>query len=251
MSGPHVHVPYGRIRDYIDFAREHRLNLEIFFSAADLVSCSAPDLRALMGELGYGPSLTVHAPFMDLAPAAVDPGVREVTAERFDRALDAAGVLEAKAVVFHSGYDKWKYGHNMDIWLQRSLGFWPRFIGRARDLGTRIAVENIFEDTPENLKLLMEGLGSESFGICFDTGHMNIFSLVPLDDWLDALGEHIIELHLHDNRGDLDAHLPVGEGDFDFDSLFARLAGRNVIRTVEATSPQDVLTSLDRLRKYS
>ena len=250
MSSPHVHVPYGRIWDHLDFAREHSLNLEIFFSAFDLLSLAASDLGALLGELDYGPSITLHAPFMDLAPAAVDPGVREVTAERFNQALDAAGELKAVAVVFHSGYDKWKYGHNMDIWLERSLGFWPDFIERARGLGTRIAVENIFEDTPDNLRLLMEKLGSKNFGICFDTGHMNIFGRVPLGDWLDDLGGHIIELHLHDNRGDLDSHLPVGDGDFDFDSLFARLAGREVIRTIEATSPEDVLTSLERLKKY-
>ncbi len=250
MESPHVHVPFGKTRDYIDFAKKHHLNLEIFFSAADLISCTAQDLHDLIEELGYGPALTVHGPFMDLAPAAVDPGVMDVTAERFNQALDVAEMLGAEAVVFHSGYDKWKYGHNMDIWLERSVGFWPRFIERARALGTKIAVENIFEDTPENLKLLMENLGSESFGICFDTGHMNIFSRVALDEWVDALGQYIIELHLHDNLGDLDAHLPVGEGDFDFDLLFARLAGRNVIRTVEATSPQDVLTSLERLKKY-
>lgn len=250
MTSPHVHVPYGKIGDYIGFIKEHRPNLEIFFSARDIISATRGDLEGLLRRLDYGPSLTIHAPFMDLSPAAIDPGIKDVTIERFNQTFGAAEVLRPQAVVFHSGYEKWKYGHNMDIWLERSLGFWPHFIGRAEDLETKIAVENIFEDTPDNLVLLMKELASEHFGVCFDTGHMNIFSGVPLSDWLDELGAFVIELHLHDNQGNLDSHLPVGEGSFDFDSLFDRLKGRDIICTVEATSPEDVLKSIERLKKY-
>jgi len=250
VAGPHVHVPYGKIGDYIGFIRERRLDLEIFFNAPDLLSATSDDLVALLHNLNYAPRLTMHAPFMDLSPAAMDPGVKDVTLERFDQVFDAAAVLRPRAVVFHSGYEKWKYGHKVELWLERSLRFWPYFIERAEDLETKIAVENIFEDEPRSLALLMERLGSESFGVCFDTGHMNIFSEAPLSEWLDGLGKYIVELHLHDNNGDLDSHLPVGEGTFDFDALFRGLEGRDPIRTVEATSPEDVLKSIEGLKAY-
>jgi sugar phosphate isomerase/epimerase len=234
----------------MEFIREHRLNLEVFFRAEDLISPSTGDLEDLLKKLDHGPILTIHSPFMDLSPAALDPGVRAVTRERFSQVLDAAEVLGPKSIVFHSGYEKWKYAHKVEIWLDGSLRMWPEFIQRAEGIGAKIAIENIFEDTPENLALLMKELASEHCGICFDTGHMNIFTTVPLSEWTDALGRYIVELHLHDNRGDRDSHLPAGEGTFDFDALFAALEGRDVIRTVEATSPEDVLKGLETLKKY-
>lgn len=250
MSTPQVHVPYTRIGDYMDFIKKKRLNLEIFFRGEDLISLRAEDLKNLLKELEYGPALTIHSPFMDLSPAAIDPGVREVTHERFSQVFEAAKVLRPEAIVFHSGYEKWKYAHKVEVWLEGCLAMWPEFIRKAEVLNTKIAVENIFEDTPDNLALLMKELASEHFGICFDTGHMNIFTSVPISTWLNALGKYIVELHLHDNSGDMDSHLAIGEGSFGFDALFDALKGRDIIRTIEATSTEDVLKSLEALKKY-
>jgi sugar phosphate isomerase/epimerase len=234
----------------MDFIKKKRLNLEIFFRSEDIVSLTEKDLENLLKELDYGPVLTIHSPFMDLSPAAVDPGVRAVTHERFSQVFEAAKVLRPRTIVFHSGYEKWKYAHKVEIWLEGCLDMWPEFIQKAKALDTKIAIENIFEDTPYNLALLMKELASEHFGICFDTGHMNIFTSVPLSEWLDNLEEHIVELHLHDNSGDLDSHLSIGEGNFDFDALFDTLKGRDIIRTIETTSTEDVLKSLEALKKY-
>ena len=41
---------------------------------------------------------------------------------------------------------------------------------KAEEIGAKIAIENIFEDEPQNLRLLMEKMGNNSFGICFDSG---------------------------------------------------------------------------------
>lgn len=234
----------------MDVIKKHRLNLEIFFRAEDVVSFTEKNLENLLKELDYGPIITIHAPFMDLSPAAVDPGVRAVTRERFSQVFEAAKVLRPKAIVFHSGYEKWKYAHKVEVWLDGCLDMWPEFIRKAEALDIKIAIENIFEDTPDNLALLMKELASKHFGICFDTGHMNIFTSVPLSEWLDALAGYIVELHLHDNSGDIDSHLALGEGNFDFDSLFNALKGRDIIRTIEATSTEDVLKSLEALKKY-
>ncbi len=251
MSAPHVHVPYRKVGEFIGFMKEHRINPEVYFRAGDFTTATGEELRGLVAELDYGPAFTVHAPFMDLCPAAVDPGIRRVTLERFSQTFDAAEALGARAIVFHSGYEKWKYAHNVDIWLEQSFKTWPEFIRRAFSIGATVAIENIFEDEPSNLVSLMRELGSEHFGICFDTGHMNLFSTVPLAEWLDALGEHIVELHLHDNLGDLDAHLPIGDGAFDFDALFKVLKGReDIVHTIEATSPEDALKSLEALKGY-
>lgn len=207
-------------------------------------------MRGLRDALDFGPSYTIHAPFMDLSPGAVDSRVMAATHERFEAVFDIAEIISPRAIVFHSGYEKWKYAHRVEVWLESSLSTWRKFIKRASGSGVKIAVENIFEDEPESLRLLMEELGSESFGICFDTGHFNLFSRRPLPEWLESLGQYIIECHLHDNDGSFDSHLPIGEGTFNFDELFLKLKGKALIHTIETHTPEGVLRSMERLKKY-
>lgn len=250
MIIPHVHVPYHRIEDYLQFIKENRINLEIYFSSHALDQLNDTDIIRLKERLDYHPSFTIHAPFMDLSPGAVDSKVRAVTLERFSCIFDIAGILKPKAIVFHSGYEKWKYALKIDIWLEKSLMTWRALLKRAVDMGLKIVIENIFEDAPTNLKLLMDEMGSEHFGICFDTGHFNLFSKISLEEWLRQLKPNIIELHLHDNDKTFDSHLAIGNGTFDFDTLFSTLKDKNLIYTIEGHTPEDVVKSIERLQKY-
>lgn len=250
MPAPYVRIPYEMIGEHIGLIRKLALNLEVYLSGELLDTLGPETINGLRNTLGNDISLTIHAPFMDLSPGAVDSKVRAVTMERFSQVFDAAGALRPEAIVFHSGYERWKYALSPEAWLEASMRTWPAFIRRASEMGTRIAVENVFEDEPDNLALLMGELGSGHFGICFDTGHFNLFSRRPLSQWLEALGKHIIELHLHDNDGGFDSHLPIGEGMFDFGELFRSLWGREVIHTIESNTPEHVMKSMERLRRY-
>lgn len=250
MLAPHVHVPYHRIGEYLSFIKENRVNLEIYFSAGSLDSIRYSDVRELRDKLNYDPSFTFHAPFMDLSPGAVDSKVMAVTAERFAQVFDMAEILAPRAIVFHSGYEKWKYALKIEPWLENSLVTWRPLLQRAVDTGVKIAIENIFEDEPSTLRLLMEKIGSEHFGLCFDAGHFNLFSKVSLEEWIRQLKPYIIELHLHDNNKTYDDHIAIGDGTFDFATLFSLLKDREPICTIEGHTPEDVLKSIDRLNRY-
>lgn len=251
MIQPHVHVPYQRMEEFLPFIRSQRLNLEIFISSDSLDSMDSSHLIGLRERLDYAPALTIHAPFMDLSPAAVDSRIREVTVERFKSVFGIAEILSPKSIVFHSGYEKWKYALKADLWLEYSLRTWRLFSKRAEDLGVKIVIENIFEDEPRNLRMLMEEMSSEYFGLCFDTGHFNLFSRVPLSEWLAEVQAYILELHLHDNDRSSDAHLAIGDGTFDFDTLFDTLGDKDLIYTIEGHTREDVLRSLERLKDRS
>lgn len=250
MNTAHVHVPYPRVGDYLAYIRQNKFNLELYFPSSSLDSLKPGDLEQMMKDLDYCPSLSIHAPFMDMSPGAVDAKVRAVTLERFSRIMEIAEILSPKAIVFHSGYEKWRYAHRVDIWLEGSLITWQPIIEKATRQGTRIAIENIFEDEPSNLVALMDKLYSENFGICFDTGHCNLFSRVPLEEWLETLTPYIFELHLHDNDKSFDQHLPIGDGTFNFTTLFSELEGNNCIHTIEAHTPENVIRSIERLKEY-
>jgi len=250
MIKPHIHVPYEMFEKYLPFIREKKLNLEIYFGSRRFDDLKKGDLIKLKTMLDYNPQLTIHAPFMDLSPGAVDPKVGEITSKRFSDVLDFAEILKSKIVVFHSGYDKWKYDQRVDIWLEGSLKTWIPLNEKAEAMGVKIAIENIFEDEPTNLKLLMGEMNSKNFGICFDTGHFNLFSKTPLSDWLETIKPYIIELHLHDNTKNADLHLAIGEGNFDFTTLFKELQGKNCIYTIEAHTVEDVIKGIERLKLY-
>lgn len=249
MASPHIHIPYERVEQYRDFILENRLNLEIYFKSTDLDVIKEATILKLIEDLDYNPSLSIHAPFMDLSPGAVDSKIRKATIERFNQVFDIAEILRPKVVVFHSGYEKWKYSLKVEPWLEKSIETWKPLNERAKSLGIKIAIENIFEDEPYNLKLLVEHMDSDNFGICFDTGHFNLFSVKPVEEWVKALKPYIIELHLHDNNGSADQHLPIGDGNFDFKGFFKVFTNKNCLFTIEAHSPASALKSIKRLEE--
>lgn len=247
---PHVHVPYDQLDRYISHFIENQLNLELYFGSRACDNITQGDIVELKTRLGYDPSISIHAPFMDLSPGAVDLKVREVTLRRFHDVLDWAEILKPKVIVFHSGYDRWKYDNRVDIWLEGSLETWKPINKRAADMGIKIAIENIFEDDPENLQLLAREMDSDNFGICFDSGHFNLFSKCTLLEWLTEIKPFIKELHLHDNSRYADQHLAIGEGDFDFKTLFDELRDIDCVYTLEAHNIEDVTVSLERLKAF-
>ncbi len=244
---PFVHVPYDSVDKYLSFIMEEQLNLEIYFGSNSFDNLTSKDIVSLKNKLDYNPALTIHAPFMDLSPGAVDLNVREVTIKRFHEVLDVSETLQPEVIVFHSGYDKWKFNNRVNIWLENSLHTWEPINKRASDLGVKIAIENIFEDEPGNLQMLAEAMDSDNFGICFDTGHFNLFSRLPLQKWLGMIKPHIKELHLHDNTGNGDDHLAIGDGSFDFELLFEELKGIECAYTIEAHTIESVKKSLTRI----
>jgi sugar phosphate isomerase/epimerase len=249
----HVNVPYPMLLQRIDACIENRIAPEVFFSGEDLDTCCERDVRRLSEKLQHhGLEISFHGPFMDLSPGGVDRRVKEVTRDRFLRVIDLAQFFKPKTIVFHPGYDPWKFDGNTAIWLASSLETWEPLVERAEARGLTLAIENVFEETPETLKLLLEKIDSPRFRFCFDTGHHNVFSRLPLEAWLESLGKYLYEVHLHDNHGTTDEHLPVGEGTFDFDRFFGLLSKMNLapVLTLEPHEEEHLRRTLENVKKY-
>lgn len=250
MEPVHIHIPYPKLKDYLELLRKRRYDLEIYLSAAVLDQIEKPDLEKLLERLDWNPALTLHAPFMDMNPGAVDPMVRSVTQVRFRQLLNAAAILKPRAAVFHAAYDRWRYSGRKDIWLEYSLDTWHKVMDSASKIGLRVAVENVFDEDPGALHMLIEKIGSPDFGFCFDTGHFNLFSTVSMEQWFENLGKSLIEVHLHDNDGTADSHWALGRGDIDFQQFFQlmRTHSPKPVYTIEAHDKDDVEASLDRVK---
>jgi len=250
MEPIHVHIPYPQMKDFCELVRLRRYDLEIYMSAAVLDQVEKADLEKLCRSLDWKPSISLHAPFMDLNPGAVDPMVRSVTQLRFSRILNAAAVLKPRVVVFHTGYDRWRYNGRTDIWLENSIETWNKVMDTASKIGVRVAVENVFDEDPEALCRLIEQVGRPDFGFCFDTGHFNLFTRVTMERWFERLGRYLFEVHLHDNNGSADSHWALGKGSIDFKKFFGLLRGHNArpVYTIEAHDQGDIDVSLEAVR---
>ena len=233
----HVHLPYRNLDAELPQLLEQGLQPEIAFRGPDLDLLEPAALTAVGRRLAdAGLSCTVHGPFHDLNPGALEPLVWQATHDRFRQTLEAAAALQAQLVVFHPGYDRWKYGGQDHLWLEQNLVFWPPLLQIARQAGIRIAIENIFETGPATLVALLDAIDAPDFGHCFDVGHWWLFADTSLSAWFAALGHRLLHLHLHDNRRGADDHLPVGEGSIDFTQLFSEVGRlpRRPTMTLEA-----------------
>jgi len=165
----------------------------------------------------HGIPCTCHAPFMDLSPGGVDREVRLLTVEKLKRAVERACLMGARSMVAHGGYDKWRFGGHEQRWLEGSIETWTELLKEAGDMP--LMVENIFEETPATLTALFDCFREKNLWCCFDTGHFNLFTTIPLEGWLMPLRTKLKELHLHDNHGKSDEHLAIGRGTFPFREL--------------------------------
>lgn len=222
QSRLHARVPYQQLEHHLGQLVEMRLQPEVALRGEDLDQLDPQLLDKAARILGdAGLAVTVHAPFHDLNPGALEPLVFEATALRYRQSLVAASRLGARVVVFHPGYEYWKYGGKDQLWLDASLAFWPPLLELAAQCRLQLALENVFDTKPEPLATLLTRLDAPHLGHCFDVGHWRLFSKLTLEEWFAALGPHLCHLHLHDNTGNGDDHRPVGEGDIDFARLFA------------------------------
>jgi sugar phosphate isomerase/epimerase len=186
---------------------------------------------------------------MDLNPGSPEILIRRATEQRFRQVMDAAEILKPVVMVFHPGYDRWRQGESQEEWLGNCIETFKPVVEHAERIGTTIAVENIFETEPSTLKGLLDALDSPFFRHCFDVGHWNLFHSVSMEEWFSILGTYIAEVHLHDNHGSSDEHLPIGDGSIDFD-LYFRLMKQyapKAVYTIEAHDRSKVTLALERL----
>lgn len=89
-----------------------------------------------------------------------------------------------------------------------------RIAEKGQSCGVRIAVENVRfpEITDEVLAAI------DSLGFCYDSGHDFIWSETPYER-MKKYGGRLWAVHLHDNMGVNDDHLPPGDGKLNWDMV--------------------------------
>ncbi len=92
----------------------------------------------------------------------------------------------------------------------------------------KICLENlrVICGTSDELLKIVEDVGSDSFGICLDTGHLNLKKekMESQRQFILNANDRLWALHLNDNEGETDQHLmSFCRGNVDFKEIFESL----------------------------
>ena len=151
---------------------------------------------------------TLHAPYNELFPCAIDKMARELAAYRYRQAISLAKRYGSQKVVIHGGYNGRIY---YPVWyVDQSIVFWKDFL--KEDPGVEIVLENVFETEPQWLLDIVQGVDHPRLKMCLDVGHVNAYSPISVMEWLDACAPVLSHFHVHNNDGTQDQHSQLDQG---------------------------------------
>ncbi|MBQ8319665.1 MAG: sugar phosphate isomerase/epimerase [Clostridia bacterium] len=184
-------------------------------------------VRRIFNEVGLE-CVQAHAP---LGFSALDKMDEED--EQFDlilRSFRFAQVLGAKTIVVHAVTDV----KPVDF-ISYNLRFYKTLEPYAEELGLKIAIENLYRydkryktfdgvlSKPSEMVEFLQKLKSDVFTVCVDTGHALLCETAPEDYIAGLRSAPIGALHLHDNDGKDDLHLPPYAGVMEWDKILDAL----------------------------
>jgi len=201
-------------------------------------------VQSMLEQMGH-PPVTIHGPFLDLNPAAFDSQIRKVTEQRFAQAYEAARILSADKVIYHSGMVPSVYF--LEGWAQREADFWKEFLWNHS--GITVCLENVLDREIEPFAEIIDRVGHPDLGMCLDLGHAHCYSNHSASEWASNLKPYIRHVHLHDNHGVKDGHLALGEGSVPWKEVLGILAGAqpDLSCTIECSSEERIRRSLQAL----
>lgn len=247
-----INAPIAQLQgDLLPLMIKHRLQPEIGLEGDALYTLGNQVFKDLAQALAdEGLACTLHAPFFDLSPGALDPRILAVSRDKLKRAFELIAIFKPRAIICHLNYESNKHGYKQTEWFAAAFETFSELLHMAAQARTIMALENTYETEPSQHIRMMQALDSPYARICLDVGHLMAFAKSPWQTWTEAL-PWVGHLHLHDNQGDTDTHQAIGRGCFDFPGFFQAVARQAVQPgvTLEPHSREDLWESLDALAR--
>lgn len=209
-------------------------------------------IRAALDRHEMG--LVCHLPTF-LSTADLTESLRNASTEELLASLALAAELGAEKAVLHPSYLNGLSPHVPELWQAYALESLTWVTEAAKACGVRLCLENLFPrispfSTPEAFREVFDRF--PDLWMTLDLGHAHIGEegMARILGFIQAVPDRIHHLHVSDNRGKRDDHLPLGQGSIDFaaaaDALQA--AGYDGTITLEIFDPER--NALVRAREY-
>lgn len=164
------------------------------------------------------PFAQAHAPFPSNNPA--NPEKDSKIFEYLLLSLEACSIVECPYIIIHP-VDTYPSAQDPDMReeaYRMNIDFYGRLIPRAKELGVKIALENMFGHSPEYKRIVPRGfstaeemakcideLGGDTMVACLDVGH-SVLVNDTMHHMARVLGSRLQTLHIHSNDGVRDCH---------------------------------------------
>ena len=162
---------------------------------------------------------SVHLPYDGIHLTHPDDKIRKESVQTIIGELKKAHLKKAKLAVLHI---EGSYDNSPKIPIEDKADYFKmaasEVLEYAGKFGIKIALENngFIKDSfakPEEILMVVEDLAEKyaNIGICFDTGHANVYAHDSGEDLINVfekLRKYIIYVHIHENHGEKDEHLP-------------------------------------------
>lgn len=211
--------------------------------------------------------VAVHASIWDINPASHYREIKELATAQVKKSIDACYYLGGEVVVAHPGHCPVM---EVKALLRGARERYSEFVKEcwrhAQERGVTFTIENIDRadfpySTVDEIKLLAREF--DGLGITFDIGHAYLArrregSKVPEKEIAEAIkkaGGDLVHIHIHDNKGLRDDHLPPGDGNIDFKPIVStlksmRYGGRLVAELWDPKNPLETgRRGLENIRK--
>jgi len=244
------------VRQSFEVAARYGLDIELSSDMAEMFpQLPGPGELAEMGRAA-GVGFTLHLPFVDLNLASLIEPAWRTSVDRMLRALEYGAAAGAQVGVLHTGRVPLRHPTLVEMGFER-LGL---ALAEMSQPPIPVAVENLALDdqdlltTPAELVRVVEEAG-EGFGFTLDLPHAFVQGGVrQIKAYLEAMQASqapLLHLHLHDNNGDRDAHLPVGSGRLPYTDFREDLAGFAGTAALEVSQGEEgVYNSLQVLNSF-
>ncbi|WP_292881850.1 sugar phosphate isomerase/epimerase [Methanobrevibacter sp. UBA188] len=199
----------------------------------------------------YSLKYSIHAPFMDVNIASPQDQSRLNSIAQIKSSIDLANEINAEAVVVHPGLISFLANKYFKKEVYEFANQSIKEIGDyAKNLGVMATIENMpnFESMIyQNIVDLNQLLVENEMHMTLDIGHANHVGYAPEDMIFDSI-KHV---HVHDNLGDDDSHLPLGEGSIDLKYIINTLESKNYdgIYILEVNDYDSIKKSYEYMKK--
>lgn len=218
----------NNIEACVELSQAHGLGIEVMaFAFPNILDGDVNGaIRSYQTLLAPVPGpITLHGPFMDMAPGSPDPRINATCIDRYRHAIEIAAELNASKIVFHANFIA--AIHNVGYrlgWHDRNVEFWTDMADFAAGHGVLLAVENMWEFDPRIIVDVIAEVNHPYLRACLDVGHAHLFG--PDHDfeaWLSAFEPWLTHAHVNNTHGKLDTHNALGDGILNYDTILDRM----------------------------
>lgn len=200
----------------------------------------------------------VHTTIYDVNLASLNPTIREASVKTTLDCLNLTKRLGAEILVVHGGNLPSNYPRKSMEDAKRSLLLSLQgLVEVAEESKIIIGLENnakgfnvgMIKNQDEHL-FFLERINSKFLKAVFDIGHANLYG-VSIEDWARKIKDFLVEIHLHNNQGVKDVHLPLDQGTIDIEKFLELIdeLDISVPLILEMTSLEDYEKSLSLLKE--